>query len=275
MTLLLIIKLLVVVFFLIMFLRRPTLVWGVGLLTVTTAVLLDTFLSTFGQDEVQAEFGFFYYVITGMLFGGAAIWLWGVLRPLLASPTSESTSAAPAPANIEITPSQLEQPVNLDETATDQKMLYEEIRLRFSPDDVLDLMFDLGINENDVASFHQDMDQLIIKIMNTAQEREQTSDLALTVERILTPPPPENLPRLEKINLDSPPTILRQYLLAQYDQAQLEQMSTALDIDWEQIGINNKRTKVRELLLYLSRRNRTDELIDLMQMPEEPPDPDA
>ena len=87
----------------------------------------------------------------------------------------------------------------------------------------------------------------------------------LAVERSLTPPSPDTLPRLEKISADSPPTVLRHYLLAYYDLERLQKMTAALNIDWEQIGYGSKKTRVRELLLYLYRRNRVDELIDLMQ----------
>lgn len=55
---LVILKLLVVLFFLIMFIRRPSAVWGIGLLTVTTAALLDTLLGTFNREEMLAELGF-------------------------------------------------------------------------------------------------------------------------------------------------------------------------------------------------------------------------
>ena len=53
-----VLKLLVVLVFLAKFLRRPSLVWGIGLLTVTTAVLLDTLLGTFDRDALLAEMGF-------------------------------------------------------------------------------------------------------------------------------------------------------------------------------------------------------------------------
>ena len=75
----LIAKIVLVAFFLLMFLRSNRLVWGVGLLTVTTAILLDTLLSTFSQEEILAQLGFFFYVIVGGLVAGAAIWLWGLL----------------------------------------------------------------------------------------------------------------------------------------------------------------------------------------------------
>jgi hypothetical protein len=45
-------------------------------------------------------------------------------------------------------------------------------------------------------------------------------------------------------------------------------MSTELDIDWEQISGLGKKEKVRNLLLYLYRRNRLDDLLTLMQHPQ-------
>lgn len=271
MILFLILKFITVLVFLALFWRRPNVVWGVGLLTVTTAVLLDTFLGTFGRDEMLAELGFFFYVISGALLGGAAVWIWGLLRPL----TITAIPAPPAPtpsvrARPVIAPAMpVAAPSEPGSTAFDRQMLYDEIRHRFGREDVLDLIFDLGINENDVMTLDQDMNQLIINVMDIAEQQGQTGALALAVERILTPLPPEHLPRLEKITADSPPTILRQYLLAHHDLAQLAQLSADLGIDWEQLGVGSKKEKVRSLLLYLYRRNRIDELIDLMRAPEE------
>ena len=51
-----VLKLLIVLIFLVKFLRRPSVVWGIGLLTVTTAVLLDTLLGTFDRDALLAEY---------------------------------------------------------------------------------------------------------------------------------------------------------------------------------------------------------------------------
>ena len=267
MTVLLIVKLVVVVIFLVIFLRRPSLVWGIGLLTVTTAVLLDTILGTFGRVEMADELGFFYPVLAGMLFAGAAVWLWGLLRPLTAVAPPVTATAAPP---VQTPPERRVQ--SGDTTAApaagfDRQMLYEQIRDRFGRDDVLDLMFDLNISENEVMTLQQDMNHLILSIMDEAEAREQTAALALAVERILTPPPPSHLPRLEKINVGSPPTILRQYLLAHYSLADLAQMASRLGIDWEQVAAGNKKTQVRELLLYLYRRNRVDDLVSLMQTP--------
>jgi hypothetical protein len=253
-------KLLVVIIFLIAFLRRPNLVWGIGLLTVTTAVLLDTLLGTFGREEMVARIGFFFYVFSGLILGGAALWMWGLLRPRIdaaaavANPALETVLATPAAA---VAPKTL--PPN-KEAAVDYGMLFQEIKKRFSREDVLDLMFDLNIDESEVMPLNQELSQLIINIIHQVDERDQATALALAVERILTPPPPENLPRLEKITADSPPTVLRQYLLTHTNLDQLQQISGSLGIDWENLGSHNKQAKVRELLLFLRRRNRLDEL---------------
>lgn len=266
MTILLILKLLVVLVFLVVFLRRPNLVWGIGLLTVTTAVLLDTFLGTFGRAQMQGELGSFYPVLSGMLFGGAALWLWGVLRPYLGStPTTETNTSPPTPPVSKPTlASSKSAPAG---AAFDRQMLYDQIRTRFGRADILDLMFDLGIGENEVMTLNQDMNQLIVNIMDLVEAREQTAALALAVERILTPTPAEHLPRLEKITVASPPTILRQFLLANYTLSDLAELASRLDIDWEGIGSGNKKERVREFLLYLYRRNRLDELLDLLHEP--------
>jgi hypothetical protein len=266
----LLLKLLAVLFFLIMFLRGSRLVWGVGLLTLTTAVLLDTILGTFGRETLLAEIGFFYYVVSGALFGGAAVWMWGLLRPVTTTPElapagmprqngrRRERGAAARPAG----------KARMGGTIFDRQMLYEQIRYRFSPDDVYDLIFDLGINENDVVGVDRDMRQVILNVMDLAEEMGDSSALALAVERILTPLPPEHLPRLEKLSSESPHTVVRQFLLAHYGQQELEQMAGELVIDWEQLEGVGKKAKVRALLLHLYRRNRVDELIALIQAKE-------
>ena len=271
MLILLILKFAVMAVFLFMFWRRPSTKWGVGLLTVTSAVLLDTFLGTFNREEMMAQFGFFFYVISGLLIGGAAYWLFSVLGPLqiALAPRSElamgtavpptPTPPAPSPDSVKFAPGTDEQG-----TAFDRQMIYEEIRDRLGREDVLDLLFDLSIQDNEVMNLQQNMQDLIINLMNLTAERGQTGQLALAVERILTPPAPESLPRLEKISLESPPTILRHYLLAHYDLEKLQKTAVALGIDWEQLAVTSKKSKVRDLLHYLYRRNRIDELVNLM-----------
>lgn len=263
----LIVKFVIAAVFLVMFWRRPSLTWGVGLLTVLTAVLLDTFLGTFNRDEMLAQFGFFYYIIVGLLGGGAAYWLFTVLQPIQIIQQAAGGEAAvsqfpksPANSNIQFSPGSDE-----NGTAFDRQMIYEEIRDRLGQDDVLDLLFDLNISDNDVMTLPQDMKQLILNIMELTAQRGQTGQLALAVERILTPPAPETLPRLEKISLESPPTILRHYLLAYYDLEKLQKTAVTLGIDWEQLNPHSKKSKVRDLLHNLYRRNRIDELLNLMQ----------
>lgn len=272
MLIVLILKFIVVAAFLVMFWRRPSVTWGVGLLTVTSAVLLDAFLGTFNREEMVAQFGFFFYVIAGLLIGGAAYWILGLFRPNLAIGATNTGETAvsiplPAPAKSSATANGIQFAPGTDETGTafDRQMIYEEIRDRLGREDVLDLLFDLGIQDNEVMTLQQDMNALIINLMDLTAERDQTGQLALTVERILTPPDPEALPRLEKISLESPRTILRHYLLAHYDLEKLRKTAVALGLDWEQLGIHSKKSKVRDLLQYLYRRNRVDELIALMQ----------
>lgn len=271
MLIVLILKFAVMAVFLFMFWRRPSTKWGVGLLTVTSAVLLDTFLGTFNREEMLAQFGFFFYVISGLLIGGAAYWLFSVLDPLQLALASRrevempmvvppaAASNPPSPQAVKFSPGTDERG-----TAFDRQMIYEEIRDRLGREDVLDLLFDLSIQDNEVMNLQQNMQELIINLMNLTAERGQTGQLALAVERILTPLAPEALPRLEKISLESPPTILRHYLLAHYDLEKLQKTAAALGIDWEQLAVTSKKSKVRDLLHYLYRRNRIDELIDLM-----------
>lgn len=272
MLILLILKFAVVAAFLFMFWRRPSLNWGIGLLTVTSAVLLDTFLGTFNREEMLAQFGFFFYIIAGLLIGGAAYWLFSLFQPVQAMMSGgQSREVTAVAANPVAAPQTSQTPIQFspgtDETGTafDRQMIYEEIRDRLGREDVLDLLFDLRIQDNEVMTLQQDMHQLIINLMELTAQRGQTGQLALAVERILTPPAPEALPRLEKISLESPPTILRHYLLAHYDLEKLQKTAVALGIDWEQLTVTSKKSKVRDLLHYLYRRNRLDELIDLMQ----------
>jgi len=260
--LILIVKAILVIAFLALFLRRPNLTAGVGLLSVTSAVLLDTFLGTFGREETLSQLGFFFYVISGALFGTTAFWAMGTLRPM-----AKGSVVGPSSPRIMVKPVQPSQSDAEESPATalDRQMIYDEIRHRFGREDVLDLIFDLGIAEVDVVTFGQDMNQLILNVIDVAIQRGQSESLALAVERILTPPRPEHLPRLERIEADSPPTVLRHYLLAYYDLAWLEAAAQFLGVDWELLGEGGKPVKVRDLLLYLMRRNRIEELIERMR----------
>lgn len=85
---LLILKLAVVAFFLIMFVRRASLAWGIGLLTVVVALLLDAFATVFGRTELLESLGAFTWVIGGGLAAGAFLWLVGLLRGQVSSSTA-------------------------------------------------------------------------------------------------------------------------------------------------------------------------------------------
>lgn len=292
---LVILKLLVVLIFLAMFIRRPSVVWGIGLLTVTTAVLLDTILGTFNREELLAELGFFFYVINGVILAGAATWFWGVIRPHLpggtllpatpgmaatsnapvarvpatkSAPTAPTTSVSdpsPAPAPKLPPPFPADHVDNFEQAGYDRQMLFEEIRGRFSREDLNDLMFDLDVNEMDVATVGQTMDELVVRVMDAADQAGQASTVGLAVERILTPPPAQHLPRLSKLTPESPRTVVRHYVLAHYSTEQLQQLATSLDIDWEQLEGADKKAKTRAFLLYLYRRNRIGDLLDAMR----------
>ncbi|MBP7999153.1 MAG: hypothetical protein KA314_29695 [Chloroflexi bacterium] len=264
-----ILKLLTVLFFLVKFIRGGRLVWGIGLLTVTTALLLDTFVGTLGGEAMRERMGFFYYVLSGALFAGAAAWLLGLLRPQLVTPSSQPptnpTSFLPQPSNEPVWSSA---PGDSEtQTAVDRQMLYDQIRHRLSPEEVLDAMFDVSINENDVFNPTQDMSQIIIHLMDVAERQNKLGDLALAVERILTELSPESLPRLEKLSVDSPPTVLRHFLLFHYPLEQLEKMVDELGLSGEVLVRAGKKNMVRQMLLHLYRRNRLEELLTVMQEP--------
>jgi hypothetical protein len=262
----LIAKILVVAFFLLMFLRNNKLAWGVGLLTVTTAILLDTLLSTFSREEILTQLGFFFYVIVGGLIAGAAFWLWGILLfRLKASSASDARKDDVATGQrLDLLEPPRTKPAGV-ETALDRQMLQRQMRERLGPDELLDVLFDLGWPENEVMSFAQDNHQLIDRMIDHAERQGQAGELALAVERILTPIPKENLPRLEKLNAASPPTIIRHYLLAYYDRASLEDLASKMGLDWEGLGGDSKNSKTRNLLLHLSRRNQLPQFIDLLK----------
>lgn len=261
--LLFILKLLVVLVFLVAFLRRPRPFWGIGLLTVATAFLLDTFLNTFGWEAIQDTLGFFFYVLAGALGGAAAVWFWSLLRPLVGAQERAPLALAPATS----LPPPPPRPDGRSSVAFDRRELYDQIRERLGTEDMRDLAFDLQINENDVFSPGYSATESIVRLMDVAESRGKSGDLALAVERILTPISAADLPRLEKLSSLSPPTVLRHYLLAHMTLEELAELAGRLGIDWEQLG-SGKREVARNLLLHLQRRNRMDELIAALQ-PEE------
>lgn len=264
-----VLKLLIVLFFLYKFIRGGRLVWGIGLMTVTTALLLDTITGMLGQEMITARLGLFYEVLRGCMLAGGALWLFGLLRPQTLSTTitpaglkaaAPFTPPPPAPPAWSTTTNEAGSPM-----AIDRRMLYEQIRYRLSPEEVLDAMFDVGINENDVFNPTQDMSQIIVHLMDVAEAQGKSGDLALAVERILTDVAPESLPRREKLTPDSPPAILRYFLLLHYTQEELSALAEQLDIVSELFIQGGKKSFVRQMLLHLYRRNRVNDLLAVMQ----------
>ncbi|HSH02934.1 MAG TPA: hypothetical protein VLL52_10480 [Anaerolineae bacterium] len=263
MNLLLFLKLLTVFAFLIMFWRRSDWIWGVGLLTVTTALFLDTALQIFGSGNWQADLGLFSFVIQGMLLGGGALWLWGFLAPTLGFNNWASTNTS-QPSRI-LPPPPPPPNSSQNNTAIDRQMLFDQIRYRLSPADINNLLFDVGANENDIFAPGLDMNDIIIRLMDFAQESGRMGELAVAVERTLTPLPPEQLPRVSRLTEETPPAVWRHFLISNYNLDELATIAAHIEIDWEQIPGDTKSAKVRELLLYLYRRNRLIDLLDFLQ----------
>jgi hypothetical protein len=267
---LLILKIVAVALSLVMFLRTGRLAWAVGLLTVTSAILLDAFLGTFGRDEMLAELGFFFFVIIGGLFAGAAAWLLLLLRPNLSANRYAADAVAVAYEGPGSGAEKIAANSDTSGTAVDRQMLFDQIRQRLSPDDILDVVFDLGMSENEVVGFYMDANQVIVRLIDLAEQQGQSGQLALSVERILSPIRREDLPRPEKLSVDSPPMVLRHYLLANARSAEIEGMAVTLGVDWEYLAGDSKKAKTRNILLYLQRRNRLQEIVDLMKTLDTP-----
>lgn len=269
MSLILIFKLVVVLLFLIQFLRRPSLPWGVGLLTVTSALLLDTIFGTFDAEYLQAELGFFLYVIIGFLLGGAAYWLLGLLWPTIKKerqPAAETAvhGASPAAAPAEAQPG-FGQVTADNGTLYDLQLMYADISTQFNTEDSLDLIFDLNIPDQVISNVNGSQALIAADIVGYAEQNNQAAQLALAVERILNPPAAETLPRLAKITPDSPRPILRYYLLAHLDIDELQETAVALNINWDQLNGQNKRSKTRYLLNAVYQQDQVQALLTYLQ----------
>jgi hypothetical protein len=263
----LIAKIVTVAFFLIMFLRSDKVVWGVGLLTVTSAILLDTFLGTFGQEEMIQQLGFFFYILAGALFAGATFWLWGVLRPYTKSKPQDhmqDDSLEPVSyAPVEIVSSI--EPAEDELVEVEYPVLFESIRDKLSPDQVGDLSFDMGYFAELETTTSQDNDELLLLTVERAANEDRIEELELAIERVETPLPPEHLPRLEKIQPNSPPTVLRQYMVATYSSSELEQFSTDLGFHRASLQGETLNAQARGLLLFAENSSRKSDLIDLLR----------
>jgi len=259
-------KVTLVAFFLLMFLRSNKVIWGIGLLTVTSAILLDAFLNTFGREEMIQQFGFFYYVLAGALFAGATLWLWGVLRaytkPVIQEPESIRPTASP-PACVDA------QPAEGSDDRSQEKAAYSDIYVtindNFSEDDILDLEFDMGYSEYSNLIAGREIEELTLSIIETAERDHQIEELRLAIERVQSPLAADHLPRIEKISADSPRTVLRQYMLANCTMTDIELIIDNLRIDSDSVPGDTTKARVRNLLLYVDSNDRVEELIELLQ----------
>lgn len=244
------IRLAIVLVFVIMVVWRGTAAWGVGLLTATAVVLLDALRVRGALDES----GFFAPFLSGLIAAGAFTWLAALLRPFMGEEKIAPTRSRPTTAA-----------ARDGDAAIDRQMLFEQMRTNLGPDDVLDLIFDLGLYENQIINPAQAMPDNLTTLIDVAAQEGKLDSLAQGVERILTPLPPERLPRLERLSAETPPHLLRQYLIANYNLTQLANLATRIDVDPGELGSDAKTARVRRLLLYLRRRQRLGDLIAAMQ----------
>lgn len=257
-------KLTLVIIFLVIFLRRPTWPWGIGLLTVTSAVLFDTLLGTFNAESLRADLGFFYFVLVGFLLGGGAFWVLGLLWPHLPLP-AQAPSTAVTPGN-QAEPAPAFAPFT-SETGTvyDVQQIYTDLHTKLDDEALRDLCFDLEYPPTLLLGLPQDQPAAAEAIIIHAQKENDIPTLGLGVDRLLSPPAPESLPRLEKITANSPRPILRCYVLAHFDLPSLEKTAETLQIDWQQLPGTTLQGKTRELLAVLYQQQRLTDLITHLQ----------
>ena len=277
----LILKIVVVAIFLVMFLRSNKAYWGIGLLTVTSAILLDTFLGTLGRAEMIEQLGFFFYVLAGALFAGAAIWLWGIMQTYIVrtlpdqeedgdlstageihvpdeSPAAHQISTESPPEE-----SVIEEEDLFTEPASEETKPLESNSSVFDIEDIKDVAFDMDYYGS--LEPNQSIEQLTRMLADIAADDNRLEELQLAYDRLSTPLPPKHLPRVEKIQADSPRTIIRQYMIANCSMEQLETLAVALGIDWESIPGESARVKVRNLLLNVIEEDQMESLVNLLQ----------
>lgn len=255
-----IIRLTLVLIFLILFLMRGTRAWAIGLVTVSIMVLLDSLRSR----GLLLDLDFLGYVLGGLLAAGAFIWFTEILRTGDRFQSAARTSATVPVEQI----SGLRvagKRTSAESSGFDRQLLFEQIRDNLGSDDVLDLIFDLNLKENEIVSPGQTMPSVIMRVLDEAEASNQMTQLALSVERILTPMPKDHLPRVERLSAETPPHLLRQYLIQSYTVSDLAMLSSRLGIDWQDMGSDERKSRIRRLLLHLQRRGRTNELVLRLQ----------
>jgi hypothetical protein len=208
------------------------------------------------------ELGYFFYIIAGALFAGATIWLWAIIKDFAFTPKKGAEAGDTSPDSGPVSDGLNS---HREDVIDNHWQIVDRLQGDLSHDDLLDLIFDLGWFDDDLGLLQGENERFIKRIIGLAEDRGQLESLKLASERIITPIPPENLPRLEKLKQDSPPTLLRHFLLANYTLVELEQMIEELDVD-DDIGISRlKNSNVRYLLSDLYQKNRIGALIELIQ----------
>lgn len=204
--------------------------------------------------QLLTDIGYLGYAIGGLLAAGVFLWLIELLKPSTETTTLPSfRSTARPPAN----PSSSRK----DNAAFDRQLIFEQIRDNLGVDDVLDLIFDLDLKENNVINPAQAMPHNIMAILDQAEVNNQMAQVAMSVERILTPIQPDHLPLREHISAETPPHLLRQFLILNYTTAELATVAAEIGIDWLGLGSDAKKSRIRRLLLHTKRRGLLEKLL--------------
>ncbi len=240
---------------LVVFLIRGTRGWGFGLLSVSALLLLDALNSR----GLLADTGFLGYAIGGALAAGIFLWLTDLARPSQSAETISSFRYATPASNVPA--------VGGESSAFDRQLIFEQIRDNLGPDDVLDIIFDLDLKENEIVNPGQSMPSLIMALLDQAESSNQMPQVALSVERILTPLPLDHLPRAERLSAETPSALLRQFMIHTYSQPQLAELAASVGVDWSELGSDAKKSRVRRLLLHLKRRGLVASLLDQINPP--------
>ena len=245
-----IIRLTLALIFLIMFLIRGNRAWGIGLLTVSAIVFLDALRSRQLLDDI----GYLGYAIGGILAAGMFLWLIDLLR------TNTQSEVLPSFRSATDLPTAKPSSRN-NQSAFDRQLLFEQIRDNLGADDVLDLIFDLDLKENSIINPAQAMPHSIMAVLDQAEAKGQMAQVAMSVERILTPMQADHLPRKVHISAETPPHLLRQFLTLNYSDNDLAVLASKIGVAWQDMGSDAKKSRVRRLLLHAKRRGLLKKLL--------------
>lgn len=258
-----VIRFAIVLLFLVIFLWRSNTASAIGLLTVSLVVLLDALRAR----ELLPDVGYLAWLLGGLAAGGGLVWLWGMFRPIPAEVNTFSPRTAARRDNARER-GRDPRPVKPSGTAYDRQMIFDQIRSNLGFDDVLDLVWDMGYNENDIINPDMPMPEIIVHLMDEAEADGKMGNLAVAVERVLTPPGQDDFINAQMVTSQDPdPSMLRHFLVFNYKEEELAVLASNVGVDWSEMGIDAKKSRIRRLLRYLKQRNRLSALVERLQRP--------